>query len=1112
MKNRLSILFLPLFCLFLCYEPVNAQVNANGNPLMVSYDYAQTGGSEWNYSIIKDDRGIVYLGNEIQGVIEFDGINWNSIKINNNPVILAMEKDTLGIIYVSGPYEFGYLEPGGNGIMEYVSLSSRLDSVALAKLGDVFDIQYFKNRVYFVSKRSIYRYDYENDFLDALTTADRYYTMQRIYEVNNNLFIADNREGLTVMQGDSIRLLPGGEAFGRDYCFSVLPYNDEWCIVGTFFNGLHLYNYKTGELRTDFVSADINEAIKNDQIYNGCVLSDGNFAFGTTSSGVYIFNKEGELVELYSNESLGLHDDQIYFMYHDGSKSLSSQFWMTVVEKIYHISYNMPIRYFDERNNITFGIREICEFNGGVYVCGDKGIAKKEYEGNKVVFKEIEGIGGQTFSIVPFKSDDKRNFLLAANLDGLFILDENDKVSRFVDIVTNPSDDVNPDRIHSITGSEFHKGVFYLGLTGKMRIIEYSNGRWKHIYSHKRFPGKVQYVVEESPSRMWVSTIDMDRLFTLDISQPDTIIASEYKGTEISGMEIKSIKKIDGNILLVTGSSIFRYNPDLEKFEIEDKYILEDREDIVYDDVVSLGDRGVLVSAFDYRNFDYLVKPDGSKIIDIFYFMPKSYTARLMLKDNILWLPKQQEIFLLDLDRIDSYKYDNDVLIRKVIIGGDSILFNGVFYEETGGRHKKLLKNQPKSQIEKINHSLNDITFHWSSNNYMSDDSTLYSFMIEGFDSEWSKWENVKYKDYTNLQHGKYKFKIRAKGLTRHISEETVYEFEILRAWYQSVIAMIVYAILIILIIVGIIKVYTRRLINENVRLEGIVAERTREVVRQKEELEASIHYASRIQRAILPSEKALIDKVEEYFILFKPRDIVSGDFYWVSEKGSRLYIVAADCTGHGVPGAFMSILGISFLDEIINKADNTHTDKILNTLRKHVTDSLKQMEEGIEETKDGMDLGILVINYENNEIEFSGAYNPCWVVRELTDGEKISYLKDELEIDRSSVSDGKFLLDTIEPDRMPIGISSRMNQPFKMHKHQLEKGVSYYLLSDGYSDQFGGDSGRKFLKKNLKKLILEVQGLPMEKQRDLLEKRLRDWMGDHEQVDDILIMGIRVI
>jgi len=1110
MKYKLSILLFSLLFFSVSLTHVLSQVNENGNPLMVSYDYAQTGGSEWNYSMIQDDRGIIYFGNEIQGVIEFDGTNWNSIRINDNPVIYALEKDQNGVIYASGPYEFGYIEPGDNGNLEYVSLSARLDSASKATLGDVYDIQYFEGNIYFVSKKTIYRYNHQTDLLDTLNTDAKYYIMTRAYSVNDHLIIADNREGLIAMSGDSIRALPGGDTFGMDYCFAVLPYDSAWCLVGTFFNGLHMYNHITGEVRTDFASPEIYEEIKANQIYNGCVLSDGKFAFGTTKAGVYIFDRKGELVERYSNKSSGLHDDQIYFTSHDGTPSFSSQLWMSVVEKIYRISYNLPIRYFDERNNITFPIRGICEFNGDVFVGGDKGVARMSSDGDKIILNEIEGFSNQTFLIVPFYSDNK-SYLLAGTLDGLFIIDESGNFDRFVDIQINPSDRINANSVFSVNESEFHDGIFFLGLNGRMRIIEYRGGKWKYNSTIPDFAGNVQYLVEESPSRIWVSTIDMDKLYTVDISDSDTTV-TEYVGSEIEGMEIKTIKKIDNSIILVTGSSILRYNNELGKFEEETKYLLEDDESIIYEDFVSLGDYGVLISAYDYRNFDYLVRPDGSKVIDIFFLLPKSHTSRLMLKENMLWLPKMQEIFLLDLDRIGDYEYHNDVLIRKVTIGGDSVLFNGVFYEETDGRLKRLLKHQPKSKIPKINHSLNDITFHWSSNNLISGDSTSYSFMIEGFDEEWSGWENVKYKDYTNLQHGKYIFKIRAKGLTRHVTEETVYEFEIRRAWYQSVIAMIIYTILIIVTIITIIKVYTRRLINENLRLEGIVADRTREVVKQKEELEASIHYASRIQRAILPSEKALIDKVKEYFILFRPRDIVSGDFYWVSERGSRLYIVAADCTGHGVPGAFMSILGISFLDEIVNKAENTETDDILNSLRKHVTDSLKQMGEGIEEAKDGMDLGILVINYANNEIEYSGAYNPCWVVRKLNSEEKKKFIDDTLVLDRSSLTNGEYILESIDADRMPIGISSRMDQPFKMHKQKLEKGVSYYLLSDGYSDQFGGESGRKFLKKNLKKLILEVQGLPMKQQRDLLENRLLDWMGDHDQVDDILIMGVSVL
>jgi serine phosphatase RsbU (regulator of sigma subunit) len=320
---------------------------------------------------------------------------------------------------------------------------------------------------------------------------------------------------------------------------------------------------------------------------------------------------------------------------------------------------------------------------------------------------------------------------------------------------------------------------------------------------------------------------------------------------------------------------------------------------------------------------------------------------------------------------------------------------------------------------------------------------------------------------------------------------------------------IIIYVISVILLIWGIIAAYTKRLKNENIRLEGIVAERTAVVVKQKEELESSIHYASRIQMALLPSESIIHKNLKNYFILFRPRDRVSGDFYWMTKKGERLYIVAADCTGHGVPGAFMSLLGMSFLDEIIDKETAPRADFILNHLRLHVTESLKQSG-GDDEAKDGMDIALLVIDFNTQRIEFSGAYNPCFRVRKLADDEVKNYQEDSGEMPDGSMSNGKYLLETIYASKMPIGISSRMGEDFVFYDWTLERGVSYYLFSDGYIDQFGGHHGRKFMKKNFKRLILDIQDYPMNKQKELLENNLKEWMGSSPQIDDILVMGIR--
>jgi serine phosphatase RsbU (regulator of sigma subunit) len=309
-------------------------------------------------------------------------------------------------------------------------------------------------------------------------------------------------------------------------------------------------------------------------------------------------------------------------------------------------------------------------------------------------------------------------------------------------------------------------------------------------------------------------------------------------------------------------------------------------------------------------------------------------------------------------------------------------------------------------------------------------------------------------------------------------------------------------------IVLLIIKAYTKRLIRENLRLEGIVAERTAEVVKQKDELESSIHYASRIQMALLPSEKILSENIKNYFVLFKPRDIVSGDFYWMTKRNDKLFIVAADCTGHGVPGAFMSLLGMSFLDEIVNKSSIQRADLILKELRIHVTNSLKQVGED-DEAKDGMDMALLMVDFVAGKVEFSGAYNPCFKIRKLTDSETESFTEGKYDSEEGVMSNGRYLLETVLASKMPIGISARMKEDFILHQWDMEKGVSYYLFSDGYVDQFGSN-GRKFMKKNFKKLLLDIQEYPMAKQKDILEETIRQWMGDTPQIDDILVMGLR--
>lgn len=268
-------------------------------------------------------------------------------------------------------------------------------------------------------------------------------------------------------------------------------------------------------------------------------------------------------------------------------------------------------------------------------------------------------------------------------------------------------------------------------------------------------------------------------------------------------------------------------------------------------------------------------------------------------------------------------------------------------------------------------------------------------------------------------------------------------------------------------------------------QLKNVELKKANEEIEEKNrEITDSIRYALRIQEAVLPQEELFNKFMPEHFIFFRPKDIVSGDFYWMTQKNHFSVIVAADCTGHGIPGAFMSMLGISFLNAIVGEMEKPKANEILEQLRAQVIKSLHQTgKEG--EAKDGMDIALCVFNNKTNELEFAGAYNALYHIR---NGE----------------------LSEIKADRMPIAIHWHEDLPFTNQKLQVKSGDTIYLFSDGYADQFGGPKGKKFMYKQFKNLLLSVQGYSMEKQKEILAEKFDKWKGESDQIDDVILIGIR--
>jgi serine phosphatase RsbU (regulator of sigma subunit) len=255
-------------------------------------------------------------------------------------------------------------------------------------------------------------------------------------------------------------------------------------------------------------------------------------------------------------------------------------------------------------------------------------------------------------------------------------------------------------------------------------------------------------------------------------------------------------------------------------------------------------------------------------------------------------------------------------------------------------------------------------------------------------------------------------------------------------------------------------------------------------LLEQRRELMASLKYASFIQRAILPDHRYMENTLKDFFVFHKPRDIVSGDFYYCSRKEHYIVTAAGDCTGHGVPGALMSIMGISFLNEILSSRGPVKSSRILNLLRERVMKALHQRGHELE-NKDAMDMALCVFNTKTRELQYSGANNPLYHIR-------------------------KKVLTEIKADKMPVGINAIEENSFTNHSMQLKSGDIVYIFSDGFPDQFGGPNNKKYKYGPLKELLIKLSDRSMEEQRAELDRVITQWMGNEDQVDDILIFGIQ--
>jgi ligand-binding sensor domain-containing protein/serine phosphatase RsbU (regulator of sigma subunit) len=393
-----------------------------------------------------------------------------------------------------------------------------------------------------------------------------------------------------------------------------------------------------------------------------------------------------------------------------------------------------------------------------------------------------------------------------------------------------------------------------------------------------------------------------------------------------------------------------------------------------------------------------------------------------------------------------------------------------------------------------------DITFELAGISLRQPDGITYKYQVKGLFNTWKEQSSDKI-SIPGIGHGTYEIIVYASKNGGDWTKEPVsFKFSIAKPYWLSWWFWTLLLVAVLLGFVGFVRYRTFRLVRDKEELEEVVRERTVEIQEQKSEIERSrdeiakyakditdsIKYAKRIQKAIFPAWQEVRDTLPESMVFFRSKDLVSGDFYFAERIGSKRIFAAVDCTGHGVPGGFMSIVANNLLQQAIKQVGLTKPSEILDYASHGITNTLHQT---IEESsvKDGMDVALCCWDEKTNTLEYAGAYNPLYIFR---DGNLMEF----------------------KANRFPVGtfIGETINS-FTNHEIQLQKGDMIYVFTDGFADQFGGANGKKFMMNRFRKLLTEIHLKPIEEQSEILEKTFNNWKGNLDQVDDICVVGVRV-
>ncbi|MGE0077065.1 MAG: SpoIIE family protein phosphatase [Bacteroidales bacterium] len=1107
MKKIVSCFIFILVFLFNYQDSISQDI---GRYPIVNFHHREYRGHSQSWAITQDKRGLIYIANNV-GVIEYDGSEWRHISING-ALPRCLDVDERGRVWVGAQDEFGYLVADSSNNLVFHSLVQYL-SEAYKPFGLVRQVYCTKSGVYFSSNGLLIRIN--PDFTVKVWSPKSIF--HRTYFVDDVLFVNQKDLGLGYLSNDTLKMIPHGELFGQKLIYSILPLDDEYFMIGTQSDGFYLLNRKfinaNEELSITKFGTDDDAFFRENWIYSGLKVNRSVYAIGTYRGGVVFLNNHGQIIRRI-NTNVGLQDDAVWYLYGDNQDNL----WMALNNGISYTSISSQLTGWNDENGINGVLQSVVRFNGDIYVSSNIGVFRKK----NGEFEQVKGINDLSWKLKVIKSGSGTESLLAATSSGIYEI--NGSMSHLIE----------NGKLHAycFCQSKVYPNITYVGMRDGVGIIQNSKGIFKSIGKIDGTSGEVYTIQEDSNGDVWYSERYKGVRY-IDIINPYQLVRENPKSFTLPNnpkYDDMSIVVIDGQVKASSEGGLSKFDSKLQRFVPDSSLGIEfangttglrifnqDLKGNIWFEAYKITPNRWLEKAVKYPRNTYRREPAQFRTIPETIFFDV-YTE----SDNVTWIAATDGLFRYD----GKVGMDNSglikVLIRQVIANRANVVYNGAqFVPDSNNLFFDALNDQSKRPIE-LPYKYNSVSFSYSSPFFGQQQKLVYSFYLDGYDEGWSNWSFEQRKEYTNLPFGYYKFMVKAKNLFEVESPAATFSFVVSKPIYFKWYAIVLYIIVISLLIWFAVYINTRMLRVSNVKLQQLVDLRTKELVKseqvlleknvelqhQKEEIlaqrdemhdqnkhiNASIQYATTIQQAILPDLSTSFEGVYEHFLIYLPKELVSGDFYWVSQVGTKtkksekVFVAVVDCTGHGVPGAFMSLIGSRLLNEIVNEKKIHNPAAILTELSLSVNAALRQ---DVSESFDGMDISLCMIERKSDDlyiVTFAGANRPLFYYNK-----------------------GDDRIQTLKGNRKSIGsVLPDVEAEFSNWRITMHAGDMLFMCTDGFTDQNNAFK-RKFTTCRFHTYLLANIDKSMDEIARALVREFDEFKGGERQRDDITVLGIRL-